>query len=500
MSVLVRQVLSTCSTGRIWGAACTNFSFSTPFAQLTPQTFLSARLLSHVRPVLSEIARMQNIPHQLLPRDMYLDRLKACQDNGLVKVVTGIHGCGKSSLLALMREHLLASGIAREQILSIDFKSAHTRSLTPADCCNLVQGHVLPGRRLYLFLDEPQQYMRGWEEAVRSIGTNPDCDIFIAASETGQLSSGSCDCLAGRSVEIRMLPLSFREFLRFHGFTVGESRPSRPGTDRHSVFSRDGEALTLEEAFCLYLRYGGMPGLVGTGLDPDRAWIRLDEICCAVMVHALSGYGRCPGEGLIRDPELLEHIMLCLAGTVGTPMSLRSICRTLAAESTVKARGRGRRGTPATQTVAAHARALLHGCLFHEVRRLDLKSGTELRTLGTYYMVDMGLRNFLLGYRDTDTGHLLENVVFLELLRRGYAVKTGKIGKRTIDFIATRDRETICCQVTLDMDDPQTREQALAPLRAVRDNCEKLVLTLRTLSTAPADGIRIVPLLDFLLQ
>ena len=124
---------------------------------------------------------MQNT-HRLLPRDMYLDRLKACQDSGLAKVVTGIHGCGKSSLLALMREHLLASGIAREQILSIDFKSAHTRSLTPADCCSLVQGHVLPGRRLYLFLDEPQ-YMRGWEEAVRSIGTNPDCDIFIAASE-----------------------------------------------------------------------------------------------------------------------------------------------------------------------------------------------------------------------------------------------------------------------------------------------------------------------------
>lgn len=435
---------------------------------------------------------MQNT-HQLLPRDMYLDRLKAFQDSESVKVVTGIHGCGKSSLLALMREHLLASGIAREQILSINFKSAHTRSLTPADCCSLVQGHVLPGRRLYLFLDEPQ-YMRGWEEAVRSIGTNPDCDIFIAASETGQLSSGSCDCLAGRSVEIRMLPLSFREFLRFHGFTVGESWP---GTDRHSVFTRNGEALTLEEVFSLYLRYGGMPGLVGTGLDPDRAWIRLEEICCSVMLHALSGYGRCPGEGLIRDPELLEHIMLCLAGTVGTPMSLRSI--TLAAERTMKGRSRGRR-TPATQTVAAHVRALLQGCLFHEVRRLDLKSGTELRTLGTYYMADMGLRNFLLGYRDTDTGHLLENVVFLELLRRGYAVKTGKIGKRTIDFIATRDRETICCQVTLDMDDPQTREQALAPLRAVRDNCEKLVLTLRTLSTAPADGIRIVPLPDFLLQ
>ena len=440
---------------------------------------------------------MLTIHHQLLPRDIYLSKLKSFQDCEPVKVVTGIRRCGKSSLLALMREHLLASGIAREQILSIDFKSAHTRSLTPADCCSLVQGHVLPGRRLYLFLDEPQ-YMRGWEEAVRSIGTNPDCDIFIAASETGQLSSGSCDYLAGRSVEIRMLPLSFRDFLLFYGFTAKESLP---GAGRHSVFTRDGEALTLEEAFSLYLRYGGMPGLVGTGLDPDRAWIRLDEICCSVMLHALSGYGRCPGEGLIRDPDLLEHIMLCLAGTVGTPMSLRCICRTLAAESIVKARGRDRRGTPATQTVAAHARALLHGCLFHEVRRLDLKSGTELRTLGKYYMADMGLLRFLRGARDTMTEHILENVVFLELLRRGYAVTTGKIGKRTIDFVATRDREMICCQVSLDMDDPQTRERALAPLRAVRDNYEKLVLTLRTLSTAPgdADGIRIVPLLDFLL-
>ena len=434
---------------------------------------------------------MLTIHHQLLPRDIYLSKLKSFQDCEPVKVVTGIRRCGKSSLLALMREHLLASGIAREQILSINFESIQYNTMSVADVCNFVHGHVLPGRRLYLFLDELQR-LEGWENAVNSFRVDLDCDIYITGSNACLLSSEYSTYLAGRYVEIRMLPLSFREFLLFHGFTVKESRL---GTGRHSVFTRDGEALTLEEAFSLYRRCGGMPGLIDSGLEQERSLILLEGLYNTVVFRDIL---RRPGEGQLRNPALLEKIILFLADNIGNTTSLRTICNTLASEDLMQARNKN--GKPATQTVAAYVNALLQTYLFYEVKRFDLKGKELLRTLGKYYMVDMGLRNFLLGYRDTDTGHILENIVYFELLRRGYAVTIGKIGDKEIDFIAIRDREKIYYQVTMDMDDPKTRERELAPLRAVQDNYEKVVLTLRTLSTAPADGIKIVPLLDFLLQ
>ena len=216
------------------------------------------------------------------------------------------------------------------------------------------------------------------------------------------------------------------------------------------------------------------------------------------MVRDILERKRRPGEGQIADHILLKKIILFLADSIGKNTSLRTICNTLATESLVEERGR--RGKPATQTVATYVNALLQAYLFHEVKRFDLKGKELLGTLGKYYIADIGLRNLLLGYRDTDMKPMLENVVYLELLRRGYAVTAGKIGTRAIDFIATRDTEKIYYQVTLDMDALETREQKLAPLKSVRDNYEKIVLALHTTSTAPIEGIKIVPLLEFLLQ
>ena len=431
---------------------------------------------------------------RLIPRDLYLNRLKRFQDREPVKVLTGMHRCGKSSLLALMREHLAASGVTEEQILSLNFESMQYNFVDASSFCNFVKEHVLPGRRMYLFLDEPQR-LTGWEEAIKSFRADFDCDIYISASNASILSSEYATRLSGRYVEIRVLPLSFKEFLLFHGF---ESKASSIGNGKHYTVSRDGEVLPMEDVFGLYLRYGGMPGLIGTGLDQELALPVLDGVYSTVVVRDILERKRRSGEGQIADHVLLQKIILFLADTIGKNTSLRTICNALATEKLVEERGR--RGKPATQTVATYVNALLQAYLFHEVKRFDLKGKELLSTLGKYYIEDIGLRNLLLGYRDTDMGAMLENIVYLELLRRGYDVAAGKSGTRAIDFVATRDTEKIYYQVALDMDALETREQKLAPLKSVKDNYEKIVLALHTTSTAPVEGIKIVPLLEFLLQ
>lgn len=430
----------------------------------------------------------------LIPRELYLNRLKKMQDREPVKVLTGMRRCGKSSLLALMREHIAASGVANEQILSLNFESMQYSTMGASAFCNFVKERVLPGRRMYLFFDEPQR-LTGWEDAVNSFRADFDCDIYISASNASLLSSEYATRLSGRYVEIRVLPLSFKEFLLFHGF---ESNTSSIGNGKRYAVSSDGEVLPLEKVFGLYLRSGGMPGLIHTGLDQELALPLLDGVYSTVLVRDVLNRKRRPGEGQIADHVLLQKIILFLADSIGKNTSLRTIRNALATDKLVEERGR--RGKPATQTVAAYVNALLQAYLFHEVKRFDLKGKELLSTLGKYYIADIGLRNLLLGYRDTDMGAMLENIVYLELLRRGYDVTLGKIGTREIDFVATRDTEKIYYQVALDMDALETREQKLVPLKFLRDNYEKIVLALHTTSTAPVEGIKIVPLLEFLLQ
>ena len=204
------------------------------------------------------------------------------------------------------------------------------------------------------------------------------------------------------------------------------------------------------------------------------------------------------GRRQITDPFLLRKIVLFLADNIGNNTSFNSIGNTLISEKMLE--DRSKQGKPATQTLAAYIGALQEAYLFYEIKRFDIKGKAELKTLGKYYIVDIGLRNYLLGYRDVDTGHIIENIVYFELLRRGYDVAVGKIGDKEIDFIATRDDIKIYYQVTDDMTSETTRERELAPLRAVRDNYEKVVIAMSTNSTAAIEGIKVVRLIDFLLE
>ena len=433
---------------------------------------------------------------ELKARDIYLNKLIAFQDTEPVKVITGIRRCGKSSLMKLMIKHLLDTGITQKQILSINFESMEYRDMDVKSFYNYVKERVLFDKRMYLFFDELQRLDK-WEDAVNSFRVDFDCDIYITGSNSYLLSSEYSTYLSGRHVEIKMLPLSFSEFLDFHGYEVHEKK-SPTGEIKKRAYDSDGEPVDWEELYETYLHYGGMPGIADVGLVQDRVLAILDGIYSTVVVRDILEREKRRGQRQITDPILLRKIMLFLADNIGNNTSLNSISNTLISEKMLE--NRAKQGKPANQTIAAYVGALKESYMFYEIKRFDIKGKEELKTLGKYYIVDIGLRNYLLGYRNVDTGHILENIVYFELLRRGYDVAIGKIDNKEIDFIATKDDEKIYYQVTEDMTDEQTRERELTPLRLVPDNYEKVILVMRTDSTASVDGIKIRRIFDFLLD
>ena len=446
----------------------------------------------HVRRAIAMLKTLE----ALKPRDIYLNRLIAFQDTEPVKVITGIRRCGKSSLLKLMQRHLLETGIVPQQIVSMNFESMEYRDMDVQAFYNHVKEKIQPNKRMYLFFDELQRLDR-WEDAINSFRVDFDCDIYITGSNAYLLSSEYSTYLSGRYVEVKMLPLSFKEFLSFHGYEI-RNRKVPGGEMKKRAYDAEGEPAEWEELFEAFMHYGGMPGIADVGLIQDRAFTLLDGIYSTVVVRDILERERRRGQRQITDPVLLRKIILFLADNIGNNTSLTSISNILVSEKMLE--DRAKQGKPATQTIAAYVNALKEAYLFYEIKRFDIKGKEELKTLGKYYIVDIGLRNDLLGYRDVDAGHMIENVVYFELLRRGYDVAVGKIGTREIDFIATNDHEKIYFQVTDDMTSESTRERELAPLKMVRDNYRKVILAMNTNSTASVEGIEIIKLIDFLTE
>ena len=313
-----------------------------------------------------------------------------------------------------------------------------------------VKARICPNKRTYLFFDEVQK-VHGWENAVNSFRVDFDCDIYITGSNAYLLSSEISTYLSGRYVEIKVLPLSFREFLDFHGYIL---------TERKSP--------------------------------------ALDGVYSAAVINDILEREKRKGQRNITDPVLSKKIILFLADNVGNNTSATSIGNTLVNEGLLE---NGTRKTkPAVQTIQAYIEALTEAYIFYEIKRFDIKGKEYLRTLGKYYIVDSGLRNYLLGYRDGDSGHILENIIYFELLRRGYDVAIGKIDNQEVDFIATKADEKKYVQVTESMNAPETRERELAPLRKIRDSYEKIVIALESNLTQTQDGIKIIRALDFLLE
>ena len=419
----------------------------------------------------------------LKKRDLYLNKLIAFQDTEPVKVITGIRRCGKSSLMKLMAAHLLESGVSSEQIIEMNFESYDFKDMTSNGIYEYIKSRLLPEKRMYLFFDEIQR-VEAWEDAVNALRVDIDCDIYITGSNAFLLSSEYSTYLSGR------------EFIDFHGFEIRESTSALGGTHRRA-YDTQGESYELKELFEAYLRFGGMPGIADVGLDQEKALMLLDGIYSTVIVRDILEREKRRGRRQITDAVLLRKIILFLADNIGSSISVSSIGNTLVNEGLLDD---GRKNKPSAHTVQAYVNALLEAYFFYEIKRFDIKGKDYLRTLGKYYIVDIGLRNYLLGFRNRDSGHILENVVYFELLRRGYDVAIGKLGDSEIDFIASNVNEKIYFQVTESMNSESVRTRELAPLKKIKDNYEKIILSLDTGLEKEFDGIKSVNVMDWLLD
>lgn len=399
-------------------------------------------------------------------RQSYLDTLLEFLDKEVIKVIVGVRRCGKSSLLKLFIQELEKRKIPAKNIIYINFESMKYRDIADFNLFyDYVASRIPESGKAYIFIDEPQN-IPGWEKSVNSFKVDFDCDIYITGSNARLLSSELSTLISGRYVEIELYPLSYREYLDFHGLEKSD------------------------KAYQNYLKYGGFPSIVELGDNVDRIIDVLDGIYNTVIVKDVILKNK------IKDEELLQKIVAFLADNVGNPTSSNSIANSLVSEKRVETT----RKSPATSTVESYINALEKAYVFYEARRYDVKGKNLLKTLGKYYIVDIGLRNMLLGYRDVDRGHILENIIFLELKRRGYNVFIGKVDDKEVDFIAEKASHKMYIQVCETLGDDDTLRRELAPLFAIQDNYRKVIITNDKTFVESYEGIEVKNAADWLCE
>ena len=428
---------------------------------------------------------------ELKNRSHYLEKLIEFKDTDFVKIITGIRRCGKSSLMKLMIKHLLENAVEKEQIIQINFESIEFKKMTVENLYNYVKSNLPKDKKAYLFFDEIQKIPE-WQDAINSFRVDFECDIYITGSNAFLLSGEYATYLAGRSVEIKVYPLSFIEFLNFHGYKIIGKKNLIGGITR-KIENENGETYEIKELFEAYMTFGGMPSLIEVPLELDKALTILDGIYSSVVIRDILEREKQRGRRQVTDSSLLRKIIMFLADNIGNNTSINSISNILLNEKLIDAK-------PAAQTVQSYVSTLLEAYIFYEIKRFDIKGKEYLKTLGKYYIVDIGLKNYLLGFRNRDIGHSIENIVYFELLRHGYDVAIGKIGENEIDFIATNINSKIYIQVTESMANLGTRERELAPFYKIKDNFEKIVITNDESHLGIQDGIKIIRLIDFLLD
>lgn len=406
----------------------------------------------------------------LINRPEYLTQLIQNKDVDLVKIVTGIRRCGKSSLLDLFHQYLSTNNVPDANIIHMNLESLRYRNLTDyLSFYDYVSALIPATGKTYLIFDE-LQVVEHWEKAVESFRLDFDVDIYITGSNAYLLSTEFSTLLSGRYVEIRMLPLSFKEFLTFYEFET---------------------AITMEEKFQKYLQFGGMPILKEYHFNEPRSNQALEGIYSTVVLRDILQRNNQV------DQNMLHKIILFLCSNIGSITSPNSIGNVLSNEGDIQQfKGKNVAG----KTVDKYISMLRNAFIFYSVGRYDVKGKQFLKTLGKHYIIDMGFRNMLLGYRDADRGHIIENIVFLELLRRDYRVYIGKVGETEVDFVAEKPNDKLYIQVTESMQSPETRERELRPLRMIQDNYEKIVLSMDRDFITSYEGIKSLNLIDWLLS
>jgi len=381
----------------------------------------------------------------MIGRELYMEKIRVFIDKPVVKVITGMRRSGKSVILRLLREELLKNNVPQENIVYLDFESMGTIPLANTDelYSYVIKKANRKKKRLYIMLDEIQQ-IQGWEKVIASLRVDINCDIYITGSNSGLLSADIAAALAGRYVQIRIHTLSFMEHLDFTA-AMGEDR----GKDRNRQFAD-------------FLRCGGLPGIHEMNINTGAVYPYLLDIYNSVLLKdVISRYH-------IRDIELLERTVHFLMLNVGNIFSAKRISDFL--------KNQNRRLS--VETIYNYLDALESAFLIHKVSRWDIKGKRVLETLEKYYFEDFGIKNALLGYSEDSISGLLENVVYLELRRRGYEVYIGQGLNYEIDFIAVLRDETAYFQVAYLLASPETIEREFSPLLGINDNFPKYVLSL----------------------
>lgn len=409
---------------------------------------------------------------QLKPRPIYLSKLIDFKDTSFIKVIIGMRRCGKSSLLMLFAEYLAKHKVAKSRIISMNFESAeYLDVIDHKQLLDLILPKLekaTPQKKCYLLFDEIQ-LVNQWEKAINALRLRDDVDIYITGSNAYMLSSQLATLLSGRYVEINVYPLSFKEFIGF----VDTETPNK-------------------ELFERYIAYGGLPPVVEQAQNQNLAHTVLSGIYNTVFVKDIAQHIQ------VRNSVVFSDIASFLADTAGSRVSITSI------ENRLKSAHRKTSG----ETIERYIQALIDSFLFYRAKRYDLQGGFILQGLEKYYPSDLGIRNMLLGFPKRDFGFVLENIVHNELIFRGYEVRVGKVDNLEIDFVATKEEETLLIQACASLLDKNTRDREMSSFNKMKDNnsnykwvnAKKLVITYDTMGTGLDGDVEIVNAIEWLLK
>lgn len=394
-----------------------------------------------------------------IERRDYLDKLIAFKDKKLIKVITGIRRCGKSTIMEIFRDWLLNNGVSPEQILYLNFEDYDNIELrNPLALHQYIKPLILSDKPTYIFFDEIQ-HVKDFPDIINSINLKPNVDLYVTGSNAYMLSNEIATLLSGRYVEIAMLPLSFKEYVQGCG-----------GSDN------------LEKAYMNYITQSSFPYTLALDRPKDITDYLNGVYNTVVMKDIIS-------RKKIQDVMMLESVIRFVADNIGNMLSTKRIADIMTAD--------GRKIDQ--KTVEKYLTSLCETFFVYEAKRYNVKGKQLLKTLGKYYLVDVGLRRMLLGGRSFDAGRLLENVVYLELLRRQKSVYIGKIDNLEVDFVAIDENDIVYYQVAATVRDEATLKRELSSLQQINDQYPKYILTLDEDPEADYDGIKRINALKWLM-
>lgn len=400
----------------------------------------------------------------MFDRPLYVDRIMAFVDAPFIKILTGVRRCGKSTILKLIMKRLVEErGIAPEQIVSYRFDSMEYDGYSAREIYALLKGALAPQRRTYLFLDEVQE-IEGWEKVVNSLATDFDVDIYLTGSNSRMMSSEIATYLTGRYVAFRIYTLSFGEYLFFksHYAEVGDSK----------------------QELAEYVRLGGFPGTHLQAYSQDEVYTIVRDIYNSTVFSDIVRRNQ------IKKVDQLERVVKYVFNNVGNTFSASSISAYLKSE----------RRSLDNETIYSYLDKLESAYLLHRCSRYDLRGKAILKTQEKFYLADVALRYSVLGYNEDSVATSLENVVYLELLRRGYEVYIGKTPDGEVDFVATRQGEKLYVQVIQEITSEKTEKREYERLLEIHDNYPKYVLLTNDFAGGNHEGIQTMHVADFLLS